>query len=175
MSKLRLILPALALLSGTVATLAEPAPPVTAPGIRILTLGTYCRFTGVLERKPDPWSADGYINIVPGDPVFTFRQQKIPARLGLHFGLQVMSDRDIPQVLYVLWQPGKQKPSIWESKFYAYETKFRGEKFADADKLVPGIWLMEAYEGMRLLYRVEWEVLPATYAPEITSFCDGPS
>lgn len=175
MSTLRPILLGLTLMSDAAATRAEPAPPSTAPGIRIVTLGTYCRFSGVRERRADPWLADGYVSIVPGDAVFNFRQQTIPARLGLRFGLLVMSDRDIFNVIYVLWPPGDRRPDVWEGELYANESRFRGESFSDPDDLVPGLWRMEAFDGMTRLYRVEWEVRPPTYAPEITSFCEGPS
>jgi hypothetical protein len=150
---------------------AEPAPPFTAPGVSIQAYGIYCR-PGTTTREAAPDTSLGYINLIQGLPVIAFRQQEVPARLGIHFGLIVTIDRDIADVRAETWKPGATRPEVWFTDHLADTPRARGFVFEFPEELVTGFWRMEAYDGDTLLYSVEWEVLPGTDLPGVTSDCD---
>ncbi len=157
-------------LSGA-AALADPALPFTAPGITFAGLGIYCH-AGDTRTEPAPETSLGYIHILPNQPRIAFHQQQVPARLGVHFGVIVVSDRDIAEVRNETWKPGAAHPEVWFTDLTATVPRARGFVFELEDELVTGLWRMDAFEGERLLYRVEWKVLPASNLPGVSSNCD---
>lgn len=167
--RLRHFLAALVLLSSPV--MADLAPIATAPGIKVESLGVYCNLES--EGREDAPETDlGYIDILSGMPEFAFQQREIPARLGISFGLVAISDRDIFQAKIETLRPGAAKPDVWYSDFVAGEPALRGFSFDFAHELTPGIWQMDAYDGAVLLYSVEFEVLPGSELPGISSDCN---
>lgn len=157
---------------GLVVTLfAMAALAQTAPGIVLKNVGIYCRpeITGT-EAAPD--TALGYINLMQGQPEFAFLQTDVPARLGLSFGVEWTSDRDIANVRALTWKPGASTPESWTTEVFANVPKMRGFVFETEDELIIGPWRMEAYDGDTLLYSVTFDVLPGTELPGVTSNCN---
>ncbi len=151
--------------------LADIAPITTSEGIVIESAGVYCKVES--EGREDAPETDlGYIDILSGLPEFAFKQRQIPARLGIAFGLVAISDHDIFQARIETLRPGAAKPDIWYSDFIAGEPALRGFSFDFAHELTPGIWRMDAYDGSRLLYSVDFEVLPGTELPGVSSDCN---
>lgn len=150
---------------------AELAPITAAPGIKVESLGVYCNVESS-GREDAPETDLGYIDLLTGIPEFAFEQREIPARLGISFGLVATSDRDISQARIETTRPGAAKPDIWYSDFIAGEPALRGFSFDFARELTPGIWRMDAFDGARLLYSVEFEVLPGTELPGVSSDCN---
>jgi hypothetical protein len=150
---------------------ADPAPPFTAPGVTIVDLGVYCR-PGTTTREDAPGTTLGYIQKLPDMPAMAFRQQQIPARIGVHFGVVVMTDRDIAGIRAETWTPGAIRPEVWFTDHTADVPRARGFVFEYPHELRPGPWVMEAYDGDTLLYRVEWQVVPGDELPGVTSDCD---
>ena len=157
-------------LSGALA-LADPAPVSTAPGITFAGLGIYCDEDDT-QTEAAPGTSLGYVHILRNQPRIAFAQQEVPARLGVHFGVVVVSDRDIAEVRNETWKPGATRPEVWFTDLAATVPRARGFVFERADELVTGIWRMDAFDGDRLLYSVEWEVRPASDLPGISSDCD---
>lgn len=149
----------------------EPARPFTAPGVTIQDLGVYCR-PGTTTREAAPGTTLGYIHQLSGLPVIAFRRQDVPARLGIHFGVIVMTDRDIPGVRAETWKPGASRPEVWHTDHLAGVPRARGFLFEFPEELVVGTWRMDAYDGETLIYSVEWEVRPGGALPGVTSDCD---
>lgn len=150
---------------------AEPAPPFTAPGISIVDLGVYCR-EDTTGKEDAPGTSLGYIQRLSGTPAIAFRQQEVPARIGVHFGVIVRTDRDILGIRAETWLPGATAPEVWFTDHYADTAQARGFVFDFEHELIPGPWVMEAYDGDTLLYRVEWEVRPGDQLPGVSSDCD---
>ena len=167
---LRILLAMLAILPG-VAAGAETAPIFTAPGITITDIGIYCR-PGTSIKETAPETTLGYVRQLPGTPEFAFRQQEVPARLGVHFGVLVMSDHDIARVRNETWRPGATRPDVWHTDLTASAPRARGFLFEFPDELVTGTWRMDAFDGGTLLYSVEWDVRPGDELPGISSDCD---
>jgi Domain of unknown function (DUF3859) len=150
---------------------AEPAAPVTAPGIVIEGAGIYCR-TGTTLREEAPGTSLGYIQLFDSQPEFAFRQLQVPARLGVHFGVVVTANRDIAQVRNETWKPGAAQPEVWFADLQADAPKARGFSFDFPEELVTGTWRMMSFDGDTLLYAVEFEVVPGDTLPGVTSDCN---
>ena len=150
---------------------ADPAPPFVAPGVTILDLGVYCR-PGSMTREDAPGTTLGYIQKLEKVPDMAFRQQEVPARIGVHFGIVVVTDRDIAGVRAETRIPGAGQPEVWFTDHTAGLPRTRGFVFEYEHELVPGPWVMEAYDGSTLLYRVEWQVMPGSQLPGVSSDCD---
>jgi Domain of unknown function (DUF3859) len=151
--------------------LAEPAPPVAGPGLTIDAVGIFCR-KGTTRREAAPETTLGYIELLDGLPELAFRQQTVPARIGVQFGVIVTVDRDIPAVRNETWKPGATTPEVWFADHWAGVPRSRGFSFDFPNELVPGIWRMQAFDGDKLLYTVEFDVVPGTEQPGIGSDCN---
>ncbi|MCX7287472.1 MAG: DUF3859 domain-containing protein [Rhodobacterales bacterium] len=151
--------------------LAGPVPPFTASGISFAGLGVYCDEDDT-QTEAAPGTSLGYVHILRNQPRIAFSQQEVPARLGVHFGVVVVSDRDIAVVRNETWKPGATRPEVWFTELAAKVPRARGFVFELEDELVTGIWRMDAFDGDLLLYSVEWEVKPASDLPGISSNCD---
>ena len=151
--------------------LAEPAPPIMAPGIVIEAFGVHCN----VEKEGTqaaPGTESGFINLLSGTPEFTHRQQEIPARIGISFAVVALSDRDIFDARLLTWKPGATQPEYWVSDMVAAEPSIQGFMFETPSELIPGLWRLEAYEGDTQLYSVEFDVLPGVQLPGVTSDCN---
>lgn len=167
----RLCLSALAIASLALPAMAELAPVHAAPGIVLDKIGIYCKLE-TEGREAAPETELGYIQVLEATPEFAFSQREIPARLGISFGILATSDRDIPQARIEVLRPGTSKPDIWYSDFFAEIPALRGFSFDFASELAPGIWTFSAYDGAQQLYSVEFEVLPGSQLPGVSSDCN---
>lgn len=167
----RLLHATLILALATGAALAELAPPRSGTGITLDKVGIYCRMeTDGREAAPD--TDLGYIQILAATPEFVFEQREVPARLGISFGVMSTSDRDILDARIEVYRPDTPKPDVWYSTFVANSPMLRGFSFDFAHELVPGIWRFAAFDGDIELYSVEFEVLPGSELPGISSDCN---
>lgn len=164
-------LPAIAGCILALPAMAELAPVTAARGIVLEKIGIYCNLA-TDGRVDAPETELGYIQTLVATPEFAFEQREIPARLGISFGILTVSDRDIPQARMEVSRPGLPNPDIWYSDFTAGSTEVRGFSFDFASELVPGIWTFSAYDGDQQLYSVEFEVLPGSELPGISSDCN---
>lgn len=150
---------------------AELPAPILAPGVTLVDLGIFCR-PGTTTRQDAPETSLGYVNALTELPAIAFRQQEVPARIGVHFGVIVALDRDIAGVRAETWMPGATEPEVWYTDETADIPRGRGFVFEFPNELLPGPWVMEAYDGDTLLYRVEWQVLPGDQLPGVSSDCE---
>jgi len=166
----RQILLALGLALPAPALLADPALRTTAPGIELVEVGIFCQVATVATATA-PETELGYVTLLPGTPQIAFRQQEVPARLGVQFGVVVRSDRIIERVRNETWAPGVNQPDIWYQSLAVDDGKARGFMFEFPEELRIGTWRMDAFDGDTLLYSVAWEVLPADALPGVGSDC----
>jgi Domain of unknown function (DUF3859) len=150
---------------------ARPAPPQTAPEITIVDYGIYCQ-PGIVGQEEAPDTDLGYVNLFSENPVIRFHQQEVPAELGVSFGVIVRSDTDFPSARMQSWKPGQTKPDIWYAELVAGDETSRGFTFEFEEELVIGTWRQEAWDGDRLLYRIEFEVMPPATLPGELSDCN---
>lgn len=152
------------------ALLAGPGAPVTAPGIELVELGIFCQAdTAATEAAPE--TSLGYITLLDRPPELAFRQQEVPARIGVQFGVIVQSDQTISGVRNETWMPGAERPEVWYVDLLAGRPQTRGFLFEYPEELRIGTWRMDAFDDDTLLYSVEWEVLPGDALPGVGSDC----
>lgn len=150
---------------------AKPAPPLTDPQVTIVDFGIYCR-PGIVGQEAAPDTELGYINLFSENPVIRYHQQQVPAALGVSFGVILRSEIDVPSARMQSFKPGQTEPDIWYADLWAGDETSRGFTFEFEEELVIGTWVQEAWDGDRLLYRIEFEVLPPSALPDEVSNCN---
>ena len=172
---MRALIPALmlslAVMPAAAPVAAAPAVPEAGAGIDLLDVGIYCLPS---DTRPEaaPETELGYINVYDGTPRFIHHRQTVPAVLGLSFGVHYTSDHDIGDVRVETWRPGQTRPDAWTVSVAADAAQSNGFTFETTDEMRTGTWRMEAWDGTRLLYRVEFDVQPADALPGIGPDCD---
>ena len=147
------------------------APVASASGIVIEKVGIYCKVEAE-GRLAAPETELGYIQTMVAVPEFAFQQREVPARLGISFGILITSDREISQARMEVKRPDLPKPEIWYSDFSTGVTEVRGFSFDFQNELIPGIWRFSAFDGNQQLYSVEFEVVPGSDLPGVSSDCN---
>jgi hypothetical protein len=163
---------ALALLAPTLA-LAGPLPPETAPEISRIEVGVFCALQA-MDRMPAPGTESGWIHVPTSEIGFHWPdRQVVPASIGLAFGVKAtgapgwISQNAEARVT----RPGRTTPEVWNTGISDAGASLVFFRFDTDEELVPGLWAMEAWDGQQLLYRVEFEVVPAATLPEIVDAC----
>lgn len=157
-----------AVLFATVAQ-AEAAPPTYEDPIVGIDYGIFC--DGVDgERVPAPDTELGYIEIAPEQVEISLVRQKLPAEIGLAFGVIPHVSRDVA-VLIKVHRPGRPTPESWESTLWKDNPGPSYFTFDYPHEQVPGLWALEAWEGDHRLYRVEYLITPPGSDPALTGLC----
>ncbi len=166
----RLALLALLAAGPTGAVRAEPAPVTAGPGITVLSYGVYCppRVSGQMDA---PETESGTVNLLADTPQISRNGQEVPAALGLAFGLVYSSDRDLGLVRFQALRPGRSVPEVYYGTVAAGETGTQGFTFETPSELETGRWRFEGWSEDTLLYRVEFDVLPAEALPGLSQLC----
>jgi len=163
------------------ALLALPLPPAAqgadevGRAISAFEAGIICA-PEVTGTNPAPDTIAGVTNIVDGPVEFVSRGRNVPAVLGMGFGARAQAKGgDIFPVTVVVTHPpmgdaGQTRQS--------YETIVRGDEMSitlyqfDFDyELLPGPWVIEAYDGDLLLFRANFTVVAPALVPELATLC----
>ncbi len=144
-------------------------------GIAAFEAGIICapEVTGTL---PAPDTVAGVTNIVDGPVEFVSRGRNVPAVLGMGFGARAQAkSKDLYAVTVVVTHPPMGAQSQTRQ---SYQTVVRADQKSvtlyqfDFDyELVPGPWVIEAYDGDVLLYRANFNVVVPSLVPELASIC----
>jgi hypothetical protein len=159
--------------AGTAAA-SEPAPPTSSADFASFSVGVLCS-PRVADRSAAPDTRLGYTNVVAAPRKIGFAQQKVPATLGVSFGVMFTPTEALTGVRNVTYRPGSTKPDVYYTDIEAKPGRYRGFAFEYQEELVPGLWRMESWQGDKLLYRVEFQVVPEAALPEIQAQCLGMS
>lgn len=156
---------------------AEPVAPVKLPEIAVLELGVFCAWQQ-MERAPAPGTATGWIH-VPLDAIeFTWKdQQVVPAVIGMGFGIKATGAKGFETAVgeVKVWRPGRKTPETWASDITDFGPTLAFFRFDEASELLPGTWVIEGWDRDRMLYRVEFLVVPAATLPGMAGACDATS
>jgi Domain of unknown function (DUF3859) len=151
--------------------LARPAPPWADLEIGQVSYGIFC-ISQVSHQESAPDTDLGFIDVLEGTPEIRFQQQEIPARLGVSFGVLVLAQTSHDAVRIEVWQPGDSMPESWLGSFAAGLEHYSGFTFDTEAELLLGLWRIEAWDGERRLYSVEFDVVPPSTLPGASSDCD---
>lgn len=153
------------------AAVAEPSPPQGSAFADIVDFGIYCR-PAVTGTQPAPDTTLGYVNVLGGETIIRYRQQQVPATLGISFGVIAQPRRTVLSARMETYRPGRTTPDIWYSDLYEASPSARGFTFEFENELMLGSWRMEAWDGDTQLYSVEFEVVPPAEQPGIGADCN---
>ncbi|WP_157971130.1 DUF3859 domain-containing protein [Pseudogemmobacter bohemicus] len=183
MRPLRVILPLLAVFCAPAPALAETPglptarPPVLSPGVAAVEWGIFCALKA-MDRAPAPDTIAGWLH-VPRDRIdFHWPDENVvPASIGLAFGIRVIAaPGEVTGAAEArVYRPGRAKPETWITSITGSGEVNSFFRFDEDSELIPGIWAFEAWDRGEMLYRVEFEVVPAAARPEITNACGATS
>lgn len=156
------------------AVASEPAPPTTSPDFSTFSVGVLCS-PREADRAAAPDTRLGYTTVVAAPRKIGFAQQRVPAALGVSFGVMFTPTHALSGVRNETYRPGSSRPDVYYSDIDAKPGRYRGFAFEFQDELVPGLWRLESWQGDKLLYRVEFQVVPEAALPEIQAQCLGMS
>ena len=171
---MRLLFIFAALFSAGQAAAQLPAAPTTSAEITNLSVGVLCS-PRVNDRAVAPDTTLGYTNVVAAPRKIGFSQQRVPATLGVSFGVMFTPTHSLMGVRNETYRPGATTPDVYFTDIEAKAGRYRGFAFEYANELIPGMWRMESWQGDTLLYRVEFQVVPEAALPEIQAQCQGMS
>jgi hypothetical protein len=157
---------------------AAPADPQSVPEIARLEVGIFCALQA-MDRMPAPGTASGWIHVPTGEITFHWPdRQVVPAAIGLAFGVRatgapgfITSTRAQVRVT----RPGRAAPEVWDSGISDAGPALSFFRFDTPEELLHGLWTIEAWDGEAQLYRVEFEVVPASAVPDISDACGATS
>lgn len=127
--------------------------------------------------SPAPGTLAGTTHIIDEDPPFVSNARRVPAVLGIGFGVKSISStpEGLEDVTMVITHPGMGADKI---KTQSYGTRISGlapsltfYQFDYDYELLPGIWQMVAMKDDAVLYSASFEVLPPQQVPELASVC----
>lgn len=156
---------------------AEPLAPLRLPEIAGLDFGVFCAWQQ-MDRAPAPGTETGWIHVPLDEIDFTWQgQQIVPAVIGLGFGIKATGARGFATAVgeVRVYRPGRALPETWASDITDFGPTLAFFRFDRSDELIPGRWVIEGWDRDRLLYRVEFDVVPPAALPGIASACDATS
>jgi len=159
------------------AALAQaPLPDLTSGSIASLEAGVICapEELGVVQA---PGTIAGTTHVLLDDPPFVAVTRRVPAVLGLGFGIKSLSTdtEGLQDVLMRVTHPAMGTNQTTQQTF---TTTIRGTdpsltfyQFDYDYELVPGIWQLEASSRDEVLYRKTFEVVAPDQFPELAEVC----
>lgn len=138
--------------------------------------GIFCA-QKVIAVNPAPGTIAGVTNVIEGEPGFISVSRRVPAVIGVGFGVKVRVDEPFgyDDVRITVTHPPMGPDGIATEQ---YTSAISGAILSmnlfqfDFDyELVPGIWSIEADWGGKPVYRAVFEVAAARDVPELAVAC----
>lgn len=147
-------------------------------GVETLIYGIYCA-EAPIDLEEAPGTAAGVVNLVSDLPEMRAIATRVPARLGIGFGLLVeLKDGLIHDPLSItLTHPPYPDSGIevetWQSAVDEISPGLIGFSFEQPSELVVGAWTFEAVHDGEVVFRVTFDVVPPALAPDLAGSCEG--
>lgn len=157
--------------------MAAPEGPQFGPQIATLEVGVFCALQ-TMDQMPAPGTVSGWIHVPMSEIRFHWPDRQIvPAALGLAFGVRATGSAGWASIDAEarVTRPGRATAEVWDTGFSDAGSSLAFFRFDTPEELLPGLWVMEAWDGDTRLYRVEFEVVPASALPEIVDACGATS
>lgn len=141
--------------------------------------GVYCDVEGPTRKVAAPGTVLGYVQITEADTQASVVTTRVPAVLGVAFGVSLRVAGDQPgfsgefRVTHPTQTPGQRITERWFSGFSPDEPSLNRFRFEFAEELAIGLWVMEVYREEALLFRKVFEVVPKAAAGDILAQCAG--
>lgn len=164
---------ALGLCSGAAGAVAPPEQQHSAQIAR-MAAQVMCS-PRITDRTKATESSDGFINQANDLPKLRFDQQIVPAAIGVSFGVVFQPVAGLAHVRNLTYRPNQSKPDVYYADIPAKPDRFNGFSFELPEELQTGLWRFESWQGDTLLYRADFQVVPADSLPELVAQCQGMS
>ncbi len=142
-----------------------------------VTQGIFCEIDSVATMEA-PGTAAGHIELYDRTPEFQWLGSVVPTVPGLSFGVRVDTEGALSfgDTVITLTHPPLKGTDITEQ---TYVTTLGGDgpsvnayTFDLPEELVTGVWTFTASQNGRELYRAQFNVVPASQAPQIAAGCE---
>lgn len=173
---LRALLLSLLCLTVPVSAMAESAAKNMSPLIASLTQGVYCEVPSVGSMQA-PGTIAGRIDLYDTTPEFQWLSTRVPAVLGLSFGIrtQTLGGQMLGGVVITLTHPPMGARGTTSQ---SYVTQLGGNgpsinayTFDLPEEMVTGTWTFTASQDGREVYSASFEVVPPMAEPQIANSC----
>ncbi|WP_089997119.1 DUF3859 domain-containing protein [Cognatiyoonia koreensis] len=149
----------------------------TGPAIAALESGVICppESTGT---RPAPDTVAGITNVIVDEPPFVSTVNKVPAVMGIGFGVKAMSESafGIDNVTMTITHPpmgdGRAKSQSFQTSISGVDSSITFYQFDYEYELLPGTWTMTATDGDEVLYTTSFQVVPPNQVPELAAICN---
>lgn len=169
----KILIIALTVCSSLAAAGTTPAPQHSAQ-IAQLAAQVMCS-PRITDRTTAAQISDGFINQAKALPKLRFDQQAVPAAIGVSFGVVFQPEHALADVRNLTYRPNQAKPDVYYADIPAKPDRFNGFSFELPEELQIGLWRFESWQGDSLLYRAEFQVVPADSLPQLVAQCQGMS
>jgi hypothetical protein len=159
-------------------TAQDRVNPFKSDALDRLVYGIYCD-DGPVALEPAPDTAAGVVNIMPDLPVMLAETTLVPAQIGIGFGVLIEARDGVvfDPVLVTITHPPYPDSGIeverWTTSLDDQDPGLVGFSFEIASELVTGPWTFEAEHAGELLFRIDFEVVPANMLPDLAQGCSG--
>ena len=164
-----------------IALIFLPASPamaqdVISPQLFGFEAGVICA-PDIIGTQPAPDTVAGVTNSLDVDPPFVSTGRRVPAVLGVGFGVKAMAldVEGLSPVTMTITHPAMGPKRI---KTQSFATRITGDdpsltfyQFDFAYELLPGTWSTEATFEDTLIYRTSFKVVPPNQIPELAAIC----
>ncbi|WP_163847292.1 DUF3859 domain-containing protein [Pseudooceanicola aestuarii] len=158
------------------AALAQSADFI-APRLELSEAGIFCPIPSA-GTAPAPGTESGVINLIDGDHRVALHDHRVPAHIGLSFGIRIRLAPGAPPGPYsvVLTHPpvGPRAVTreVWNAEI-GTDYGVRLFEFEFDRELRPGAWVFEITDGTTTYLRQSFEVVPPRQAPAAIDLCFG--
>jgi len=155
---------------------AAQQPDKMADAMISLETGVICAPPSV-GTTPAPGTVAGTTHIIEDEPPFVSRNNRVPAVLGIGFGVKSMADavEGIANVTMTITHPPmgpmRATSQSFQSSITGLDPSLTFYQFDFDYELLPGIWQIQAEKDGIILYRTTFEVLPPAKVPELAAIC----
>lgn len=171
----RLFTMVLALLIGG----AAMAQDMLAPGLVLDSYGVYCGPEGEKQKQAAPGTVLGYIHVTNTDTTATVQTTRVPAALGLSFGValslaEAQGVRAVEfRVNHPTARPGERITERWSAQLSDAGPSLNRFAFDYPEELNPGLWVMEVAQAGEVVFRKSFNVVAPEAAADVLSQCSG--
>lgn len=151
-------------------------PEMTSPRIAQTQAGVICAQDPAGSRAA-PGTLAGTMHLIDHEPIFVSRTRRVPAVLGIGFGVKSMSasPQGLDNVTMVITHPpmgpDKRQRQSYQTSVSGTDLSLTFYQFDAGYELVTGTWQMSAFDGDDLLYSVTFEVVAPAKVPELAQVC----
>ncbi len=170
----------LAVLLNLLGALSAAAQAVAEPPVLILeSYGVYCALEGSSRKVAAPGTVLGYVHITEADTAATVVTTRVPAALGIGFGVALRAAGDQSdfiaefRVTHPAGASGARITERWTTSFSPQAASLNRFRFEFPEELHVGLWVMEVYRDETPVFRQAFEVVPPEAAGDILEQCSG--